>query len=118
LLSLLFAWLPLASSAEIDPLTSLSTGAAAYLTTTAAHEVGGHGLGCLAAGGRPLGFSSTYMVCDTAGMSPGGVRLGTFSGTGANLLPGFRTGGHGFGGAVGRDALPIDVEVSAKRETA
>jgi hypothetical protein len=32
--------------------------------------------------------------------------------------PGFRTGGHGFGGAVGRDALPIDVEVSAKRETA
>ncbi len=87
-MSLVLVLSVLAGAAEIDPLTAASTGAASYLTAAAVHEIAGHGLGCLAAGGEPLGFSTTYMVCDTSGMSAGGVRFGTFAGTGANLLVG------------------------------
>jgi len=71
-----------------DALTALAVGTASYATLAVTHEVLGHGLGCAAAGGQPLGFSTTYMVCDTAGMGPADIRLGTFAGTGANLLVG------------------------------
>jgi hypothetical protein len=85
----MFLWLAAAAFAsEPDPLTAFAVGSAAYFTTAVVHEVAGHGAGCALAGGDAIGFSSTFMVCDTAGMSPGGVRLGTFAGTGANLLVG------------------------------
>ncbi len=70
---------------DVDPLTSLAVGATAYATLGVVHEVVGHGAGCATASGRPVGFSTVYMVCDTAGLGPGDIRFGTFAGTGANL---------------------------------
>jgi hypothetical protein len=85
----MLALLPvLTFAADPDPLTALATGTAAYLTTAVVHEVVGHGGTCALAGGRPTGFSTTYMVCDTSGMGPGDVRAGTFMGSGANLVVG------------------------------
>lgn len=88
--------LSLALAADPDPLTALAVGAASYTTLAVSHEVLGHGIGCAAAGGRPTGFSTTFMVCDTAGMGPGDIRFGTFAGTGANLI----VGGAAAGGLV------------------
>lgn len=77
-----------AVAVEHDLLTNVAIGVSAYTLASIIHEGLGHESGCALGGGVPTGFSLAVAHCNTAGMSPGGLRTLSFAGPAASMLAG------------------------------
>lgn len=73
---------------ELDLITVAGTAALAYALSTQLHEAGGHGLACLAVGGRWTQWGAFYVDCDSAAAGPLATRIVEAAGSTLNLITG------------------------------
>jgi hypothetical protein len=66
-------------------VTLAAIGVVVYAISNVAHE-GSHGLACVATGGTPVAFSSTYFECDRLVDDDAAAKFGSAAGTLANLV--------------------------------
>ena len=73
---------------KTDTLTVVAISALAYLLATFLHEAVGHGLSCVALGGKAKELSAFYFDCDYSGMGDFGIRAVALAGPLVSLLVG------------------------------